>query len=303
MHNEKGGGQILATALAVFTLGHILVAAIVNLTWGMNMIAMKIAIEALQPFTAAALRMLTVLAVTFPWLRIVPGRMKWLVLIGLLNGVLFIGLVNISIKVADNVSAIALAGQLAVPISLILSVVLFKERIAKARIVAIILTFAGVAVLVFDPAIAHERLGLLLAICSSVFWAMSTLVFRKLIGVPVMTTYAWISAFSVPPLLALALTMEPDSIWSTGVMPVPALLGVLFSGIGATVIGQGGMAWLLQRHPVSTIVPITLAAPLISVVSSVLWFDIIVTPQMWIGGCMTLAGVAIITVRTAQSRD
>lgn len=280
---------------------HLLVLAIVNLMWGLNMIASKLAIDAFQPFTAATLRMAFVLMASISWLRIVPGKMKWLLLAGLFNGALFLGVINIAIRVSDNVGALAVAGQLSVPFSLLLGVMLYGERIAAPRIIAIVLAFAGVMVLSFDPAIVNERLGLLLMVLSSLFWAIGTLIFRKLIGVPVLTTYAWISAFSVPPLLLAALFLEPDSIWSAQSIDIKPLVAVLFSGLGSSVIGQGGMAWLLQRHPISTVAPLTLASPLIAVVSSVWWFDIKVTPQMWIGGLMTLAGVAIITIRTARA--
>ncbi len=299
--DQHHGREVTPVHAEPMSASHLAVAVLVNLMWGLNIIASKIAIDHLQPLTAGALRMTAVLAITFPWLRIMPGRMKWLALVGLLNGLLFIVAINTSLKVADNVGALAVASQLGVPISLILGVILFKERIAITRILAIVIAFAGVAVLGFDPAIAHERVGLLLTILACCFWSLSTLMFRKLIGVPVLTTYAWISAFSALPLLALALVVEPDSVWSTGVISTQALLAILFSALGSTVIGQGGMAWLLQRHPVSTVAPMTLAAPLIATVSSVIWFHTHVTTQMWVGGLMTLVGVAIITIRTARA--
>ena len=47
-------------------------------------------------------------------------------------------------------------------------------------------------------------------------------------------------------------------------LPLSTFGWVLFSALGSTVIGQGAMSILLQRHPVSTVVPLTLHHRLIS---------------------------------------
>src|SRR3546814_20623927 len=74
---------------------------------------------------------------------------------------------------------------------------------------------------------------------------------------------------------------------------------VAFSAICSTLIGQGGMAWLLQRHPISTVIPLTLAAPAVSVVASALAFQTPVTGMMVLGGVVVLGGVSIVTILSA----
>ena len=73
-------------------------------------------------------------------------------------------------------------------------------------------------------------------------------------------------------------------------------------GAGASVVGHAGMSWLLQRHPVTVISPLTLPTPLLSVIFGVIVLGTPLSPQMIAGGAVALVGVAIITLRTARAR-
>jgi O-acetylserine/cysteine efflux transporter len=91
----------------------------------------------------------------------------------------------------------------------------------------------------------------------------------------------------------------------TGAVAVPpiAFVWIAFSALGSTLIGSGGMAWLLQRHPVTTVIPVTLGAPIIGVVASAVVFGNPLTPVMVLGGTIAIAGVAIVTMRTASASE
>ena len=155
----------------------IAVAAVMNLLWGMNIIAVKMSVTEIPPLTAAFLRQSIVLIVCLSWLKLVPGRMRELLGIGVLTGGIYFVVINLSMKVATNVSALAIAGQLGVPFSMLLAVVVFKERIHKYRIAGVALSLLGVGILVFDPAVANEMPGI--ALTALVFFL--TLVASRLI--------------------------------------------------------------------------------------------------------------------------
>jgi O-acetylserine/cysteine efflux transporter len=279
------------------------VAAVMNIMWGLNLIAVKMAVDLIQPMTAALLRQMVVLIVCIPALRIMPGRMRSLVTLGVLSGGLFYIAVNLSLKVSDNVSALAIAGQLGAPFSLILAIIFLGERIQKFRIAGMALAFAGVVVLVFDPGLVNEAPGLALTALSSLIWGFCSLIQRQLRGVPVLTIYAWVGLIGSVLLFPVALWFEPSGIAAIPALPLATFGWVLFSGVGSTVIGQGAMSWLLQRHPISTVVPLTLAAPIISVAAASWWFKTPLTPAMIVGGLMAMMGVGIVTVRTARARE
>jgi O-acetylserine/cysteine efflux transporter len=63
------------------------------------------------------------------------------------------------------------------------------------------------------------------------------------------------------------------------------------------------MSILLQRHPVSAVVPLTLPTPVIAVIAAAIWFGTPMTPVMIAGGLLVLTGVAIVTLRTAKAGE
>jgi O-acetylserine/cysteine efflux transporter len=281
----------------------LVVAAVMNLLWGMNIIAVKMAVIEIPPLTAALLRQAVVLLVCFSWLRVVPGRMKALAGFGMLTGGIYFLVINLSMAVATNVSALAIAGQLGVPFAMLLAVLILKERIHKYRIAGVAMSLLGVGILVFDPAVANEIPGIALTALASLIWAGSSLIQRSLRGVPVLTMYAWVGLLGVAILAPVTWVFEPEGIRSIPHLPLHSIGWVAFSAIGSTIIGHGSMSWLLQRHPVASVTPLTLAAPVLSVAFASLFFRTPLTPLMILGGIVALTGVAIVTIRSARAGE
>ncbi|WP_246152693.1 DMT family transporter [Sphingomonas montanisoli] len=272
------------------------VAAAMNILWGMNIIAMKVTVGALAPFTAGAARLAIVGLICAPWMRPPQGRVKSLALFGLITGGLFLLFLNLALKVSTNVGALAIVGQMAVPIALVLGAVILKERMSRAQLAGIAVAIVGIVVLMFDPRIFGELPGLLLMLLAATMWGTSSLVQRQLAGVPVLTLYFWTGLMGTALLLPMSLVLEPGVLAKLPGLPAAPLAWLAFSVLGATLAGQGGMAWLLGRHPLSAVMPLTLAAPVVSVAASHWMFGTPVTASMVIGGLMTLAGVVIVTM-------
>ncbi len=274
-----------------------------NLMWGLNLIAIKEGVNHLSPLSAAWLRQMIVMIVCLPVLRIIPGKMRELLTLGVLSGVIFYIITNLSMAAATNVGALAIAGQLAAPISLFLAVVFLGERIHKYRIAGMALAFFGVALLVFDPAAASERAGLALTALGAVVWAICSLIQRRLAGVPVLVISAWMGLVGSLGLFPIAFYFEPEQMAALPGLPISTFGWLLFSALGSTIMGQGAMSLLLQRHPLSTVVPLSFLAPVIAVIASSLYFGTKITPIMMIGGVIVMIGVAIVSIRTARVKD
>jgi O-acetylserine/cysteine efflux transporter len=281
----------------------LIVVAVMNVMWGLNLIAIKNAVDLVGPLTTALLRQAIVMVVCLPALRLVPGKMRGLLGLGLLSGGAFYIFNNLAMAVATNVSALAIASQLGAPFTLILAIVYLKEEVRRFRIVGMALSFLGVAILVFDPGIAKEGLGIVLMACCGMIWAVCSMIQRHLVGVKIMTIYAWVGMIGTLILLPVALYFEPAQMRAIPAIPIANFGWILFSALGSTLVGQGSMSWLLQRHPVSSVVPLTLAAPVIAVISGALYFGTPVSPVMLLGGLIALTGVAIVTIRTARAEE
>ncbi len=284
-------------------LRHLAFVGLIDCIWAGNVVAVKMYVHDAQPLTGTVLRYAIVLAVTLPWLRWQKGQMASILLTAVIAGALFMSLTGLSFAFANNVAALAIAGQLGVPFSLILGVLIYKERIHWPRITGILLSFVGVGVLAFDPRIFDERIGLLLTVGGSLSWALGNLLFRRLKGIHVLTIHAWLALISIPILATASAIFEPGALAHIPQLQWHSWGWLAYSAIGASLIGHGGMTWLFQRYPVSTVSPLTLPAPLLSIIMAILVFGTPVTPQIVIGGLLTLAGIAIITLRTAMARD
>lgn len=280
---------------------HLALVALIDLVWAFNVIAIKFALYDVKPLAAVFARFVMVLLVCLPWMRWVSGRMGAVLLTSLLGGALYFGLGGISFAVADNVSALAIAGQLSVPFSLVLAVIFLGERIHWPRILGVALAFLGIAVMSFDPAIAHERIGVVLTVIAAFVYGIVSLLMRHLKGVHPLNLHAWLALVSLPPLAVASLLFEPGEMARLGDLKAPTYGWLAYSAVGASVIGHAGMSWLFQRHPVSVVAPMTLPTPLLSVIVAVIVLATPLTGQMIVGGSVALVGVTIITLRTARA--
>lgn len=282
---------------------HLAFILLIDVIWAFNIVAIKYALGEIGPLAAVCVRYLMVLVICLPWLKWLPGRMTHILAAGVIGGALHFGLGSLSFALADNVASLAIAGQLGVPFSLILAVIVLKERIHWPRIIGILLAFAGVGILSFDPHVFDERIALLLTVIASFCWAVSSLLFRNLKGVSPLTIHAWLAVVSIPLLATASAIFEPGEIARIGDAPLSTFGWLAYSAIGASIVGHVGMSWLLQRYPVSTLSPLTLPTPLLSAIIAVAVLGNPVSPQLVAGGVVALVGVAIITIRTAQARE
>jgi O-acetylserine/cysteine efflux transporter len=191
---------------------HILLILLINLAWGFNIVPLKLALEYISPVTAAFVRFAIVAVLLAPKLRWMPGKMGLIFGYALIGGALNFTLNNASIALAQNVSALAIAGQLGVPFSLVLAIIFLGERIHYKRIIGIILAFGGVVFLTFDPSMLQEREALLLTAIGSFCYAIGTIMLRQLRGVPPLTLLAWMSVFCLLPTLVFSRWMEPGGL-------------------------------------------------------------------------------------------
>ena len=272
----------------------LVVALFVAAMFAANVVAMKVVVDATAPLLSVALRMAVVLLLCLPALRLVAGRNRVLALYGFLNGGLFLVLMNIALSMATNVGPLALAGQLSVPFSLLLGALVFRDRLSGRKTLGVVLAFAGVAALVFDPHIAGEVPAMLVMAAAAMIWGGATLLQRRLGGISVMTIQAWNGLMGAAVLLPIAFVREGDELYRLAQLGWTPIGWFAFSVVGSTIAGQGALAWLLQRYPISSVMPIMLASPVMATVFASLYFGTRITPVMIAGGLLALFGVAMI---------
>lgn len=267
--------------------------------WAGNFLAAAVAVRSFEPVTFTMLRFALVLVLLFPFLRR-PARGQWLNLLVACwsMGALHFGLVFIALARSADISSVAILMQIYVPISTLLAVLMLGERIGWRSVTAIAMAFGGVLVVGLDPLVLAQLDVLALVLASAFFLALGTIFMRRVQGVGLFSFQAWNALLSIGPLAVLALWMEapleriPD-------VPLlgPASAGLVYSAVGASIVGHGTFYWLVQRHEINRITPYLLLVPVLAVLMGMVAWGDRPGPRLLAGGALVIGGVLWVTVR------
>jgi O-acetylserine/cysteine efflux transporter len=275
-----------------------------QLVWGGSFVITKVAVSEIPPLLFMGLRFLIVGVLLIPFLRWFPGQMLNVLLIALFSGALHFGLMIQGLALAADVAPVAIAVQLGVPFSTLLSVVILHERLGIWRIVALVVAFAGVVVVGFDPTVFQYADALELVVLAAFMMAVGTIFMRRVRGVPVYAMQAWIAVLAGPPLFIASLIFEgsPVAALSGAHFGWGAVAGLIWVVFGTSLIGHAAYYWIMQRHEVGLTAPFMLLAPILGAAGGAYFLGDVITWRMVVGGAMTLIGVLIITLREGRRR-
>lgn len=275
---------------------------LINLIWGFALVAGKVSLEHFPPFLFAALRFSLVILVLFPFLKILKGRMKQVIIIALCAGPVGFGFFFLGLAQADA-SVVAIVGQLGVPISAVFSVIFLKEEIFWRRWLGIALAFGGVAIISFDPAIFNFLTGVLFILASAVVGSIGTIFQRQIKNVGVFELQAWVAVIAAPLLIGASLAVETNHLALIESASGMAWAGIFYVAFASSLVGHAGIYYLLQRYEVSQTAPLTLMSPIFTIFFGVTLLGEQLTERMIIGGIISLIGVLIVNVRQARKQE
>jgi O-acetylserine/cysteine efflux transporter len=275
---------------------------IVCVVWGFTFVAGKAGVSELPPMLFTALRYMLLSLLLFPFLKIVPGKMPQIIFISIAMGSLHFPLFYGGLGLANNVSVVAVAVQLSVPISTMMSIIFLSEQVGWRRWAGITMAFGGVMIIGLDPAIIDERLGLLMVIGAAFIGSAGMIVMKQITDTGVYQMQGWIAMLAWPPLMAASLVFESEHVSVLQNASWMGWGGVIYTAFGASLIGHAGMYYLLQRYDVSITAPLTLMAPIFGIVFGVMFWGDDLSLRFWLGGGFTLLGVLIIGLRKPEVR-
>jgi len=281
----------------------------VCVVWGVNFIVAKWSVsgtpvlvpgfDGAPPLFFAFLRFALLYAVLAPWLLPRPQPLRPVVLAGLTMGALQFALLFIGLRFATP-STIAIAVQLAVPFTTLLSVWLLNEKVRWVRIAGMSMAFGGVALVVSKPGELSFTFGLLAGIGAALAAAFGA-IFVKRVPLKPIPLQAWMGLVSAPPLLVASLVFERGQIAASLDGGVWFLAALAFTVLAVNVFGHGSFYFLLKRYDASLVAPLTLIAPVIGVVLGVAVAGDPLTWRLALGGALALSGVAVVAARRART--
>jgi len=271
--------------------------------WGFNLVAIKAGVERMPPVFFSLLRFVVLAIAVAPFLRPRRGAVGWLLLASVCSGGLQFALMFIGISMSGSMSSVAIVGQLGVPFTTMLSILLLGETVRWRRWLGILLSFAGVMVLGFNPIVLQSLRGLGLVVLAALVGALGLVAIKRVPAIRPLELQAWFTWTSLPVLLALTWVLEDGQLESLRTLDATGVGAVLYTALAASLVGHTTFFWLVQHYPVTSVAPVTVLAPLFSVFFSVLLLGDVVDWRILAGGALTLAGVAIISMRERVLRD
>ena len=277
---------------------HLAFLVLINLIWGFNLIASRVGVAALPPVFFTALRFTALALCLAPFLRWHRGIMQSLLVAAALSGGLQFALLFIGLKLTPDVGSVAIATQLGVPFSTLMSIVVLGEVIRWRRTLGILLSFAGVLLIAVRADMFEHRAGLALVAASTFVGALG-LVAVKRIGTRLgaLEMQAWLAFAALPVLWPLTLLLERDQWQAARAAPGIAWAALAYTVLLSSLVAHSGYYWLVRRYPVTSVTPLTTLSPVFSVAFGVLLLGEQVTVSLLAGGLLTLVGVTIIALR------
>jgi len=276
---------------------HLWQLVMINAIWGFNIVAVKLSADRFPPVFLTFLRFVIVGLVVWPWLRIRRGEMRWLLTAAICSGGLQFALMYSGVALSENMSSIAIGGQLGVPFATLLSVMVLGERIHWRRWLGIAMAFAGVVLIGFSPEVFSSWAGLLLVVFAAFVGAVGLVAIKRVRELEPLELQAWLAWGSVPLLLPLTLLLEDGQLASLSTAGVTGWSALLYSAVMASLVAHTSYFALIRRYPVSSVAPITVLTPLFSVFFAVLILGDALDGRMLAGGLLTLSGVTVILAR------
>ncbi|MDH3229902.1 MAG: EamA family transporter [Alphaproteobacteria bacterium] len=278
----------------------IVLGVIVAVTWGLGLTLAKAALGEFPPILLTAFRF-SVTALALVWFVKPPlGQMRRILVISFVISTVQYSLTFTGLAGVDASTA-AIVIQLEVPFAALLAAVFLGDRIGLWRIGGMLLAFAGVALIAGQPQMQDELLPLLLVLAGAFVWAVGNILVKTLDGaVDGFRLIAWLAVFSAPQLFIASFLLEDGQAAAIAGAGWLTWGVILYLGLVMTAFGYGLWFHLLNRHPVSHVMPFLLLLPVTAMISAVLLLDEIVTLVTVAGAALVLTGVGTIMYRQAR---
>jgi len=282
------------------TLGASALMVLLCISWGLNQVAIKLALPDIPPLIMAALRstggLLVVLAVAR--VRNVSlftrdGSLKAGLLAGLLFGIEFVviyrGLLYTSATRAVIFIYIA-------PFVVALASFRLGERLGPIQWGGLALSFAGVALAIGVPQAgvdARVIMGDILVVIGGVLWAATTIVVKltPLLRVPAEKTLAYQLAVSIPILVVAAVAFGERLPGLPGKVAAISLVYQTFWVVGLTFL-----CWfmLVRKFSASKLSAFTFMTPLFGVAAGHFVLNDTLTPAFAAAAVLVIAGLVLV---------
>jgi drug/metabolite transporter (DMT)-like permease len=280
---------------------------IVYLVWGSTYLAIRVMVETVPPLLGAGARFAVagavMLAVLSARRSVRPTRAQ--LLSALLIGMLLPG-ANAVVSVAEQEVPSAMAALLiaSVPLWVLLMRRATGEPVSRAGIVAVLVGFAGVALLLKPGEQSGDAtlLGLAAVVLAAVMWASGSFASPRirLPGDPLVST-AWQMLLGGAVITVVGLALGESGEVDLGAFSTRSLIALAYLVVFGSWLAYTAYAWLLQNAPISKVSTYAYVNPVVAIILGFLILDEVITPITLVGAAIIVVSVALV-VRIENAR-
>jgi drug/metabolite transporter (DMT)-like permease len=274
--------------------------------WGTTWYAIRVCIAEYPTMAALALRFAIAVAVLLPIafrLRPWPQGRAWgyLALAGTLDAGAYI-LVYLGEEQVSGAIAAVLYGTQPLILAVLLAITRM-ERTTRRHLIGAVIALAGVAVLFFDrlDVSARKAAGVAMVIASVVVaTSYSMLMKRHGKGIHGVVSTTVFLAFTALVLVVVAVVVNLSGLERPIPWPVSvdATLALLYLALVGSVVAFLVYFWLLAKTSLLVTSTLVFTYPLVAIATDALFEeDIPLTPRVYLGAAVTLAGLAVSLLR------
>lgn len=280
---------------------HIMLGLVTVAIWGFNFVVLKVALVDIPPLLLTALRFLfACLPVLF--LPRPPGmQVRHMIIVGLtafLGQYIFL-FAAMKLGMPAGLSSVTL--QLQVFVTILLSVILLRERPKTQQMLGGAVALAGLATIAATAGqgTAIPAIAMLFIVLAASTWAIGNFTVKLAgpdAGFGTLSGVAWASLVPILPAFALSFVFEGPEQWLHSwqtVRPI-SVAALAFTVVLSTWFGFAIWGKLLSTYTASVAAPFALLVPVFGGLSAYLLLGETLTPQRMAGSLMIFAGLAVI---------
>ncbi len=274
---------------------------VICIVWAGNLVSGKVAMQHFSPFLFMTLRFILVLFLLLPFIRMPPpGQWGSMIFVSLMIGALHFTFLFWALAWSRDVSSVGIILQTYIPLSVLLAMLLMGERVGGVTLAAIFFTFLGVMVVGFDPLVLSQPDVLAITLGAALFQALGSIYQRRITGISVLSFQAWVALIALPVMIIASLLTEQNQWETIQTAQWPHWSAVFYTAVMASIVGHGLFFFLVQRNPVSMVMPYLQITPVIAVIFGILFWGDRPGVRLLLGGAMVVAGILFITLRARR---
>lgn len=277
---------------------HLLLALVIVFFWGVNFAIIKLGLRQISPLGLGVIRF--VLA-ALPWIFFIrrpPIPLSSLALYSLLIFALQFGFLFTGMKVGVSAGLASLVMQLQVFFTIGFAVIFLAEQPTRWQLLGALFAFGGIAVVAANLGGDVTLAGLSLLILGAMAWGGGNIVSRVISmrhgAINVLGLVCWGSLFATPPLLAVALILDPQGLAASfSGLDWTSLDAIAYLVYISTLFCFGAWSLLLSLYPVATVAPFTLLVPVFGFLGSAVLLGEAIQPWKLLASALIIAGLIL----------